>query len=424
MTIGLRGFRVLISGPADTAEDADLVRTLIHQWNDAHAASRGVVFLPLHYQSNAVPVYKDGVDGQYIINQQLTSNSDVVIGLFRYRLGTPTIRDERSGTVEEATIASLNGVAHLLFWDGSIPRNVTVDDSQRQEHSRLEHFRRSIESEAKGLYGTFESSEDLKKKIDLILWSHANSVQTERATAESEASGVEGLRLNVGARGPVWRSHDLDKLVRVFAESSARERKLSQSAASDFVESSVARKAELEVVMAANAGFPVVVEVSTMATRILDLRIEISFADVWGVTPENEKWHAAWRTPRSDFDRFGVDIVVPIFASLPRGSMSTWAERAYWEAHEGDVVLTVEVDDLRRKRTPSLIEDEVVLWIPEEFPDPDGGVVTYSWEASGQVGGETVTESGVGELEITSLDEVKSRLIRWWQGNSNEPDSD
>lgn len=423
MAIDLRGFRVLVSGPSDTAEDADLVRTIIHEWNDAHAISRGVVFLPIHYQTNAVPVYKDGVDGQYVINQQLTSNSDVVVGIFRYRLGTPTIRDERSGTVEEATIASLSGVAHLLFWNGSIPRSVTVDDSQRLEHSRLEEFRRSIESEAKGLYGTFESSEDLKKKIDLILWSHANSVQAKRGVGESKPSEVEGLRLSVKARGPAWRSHELDKLIRVFAETSARGRKLSQSVANDFVETSVGRKSELEAVMAANAGFPIVVEVSTMSTRVLDLRIEISFADVWGINPDSEKWHAAWRTPRSERDRFGVDLVVPAFASLPRGSMSTWAERAYWEAHEGDVVLTVEVDDLRKKRTPSLIEDEVVLWIPEEFPAPDGGVVTYSWEASGQVGGEIITESGVGELEITSFDEVKTRLLRWWRGNSNEHDS-
>lgn len=424
MTIGLRGFRVLVSGPSDTADDADLVRKWIHEWNDAHAISRGVVFLPLHYRENAVPVYKDGADGQYIINQQLTNSSDFVIGIFRHRLGTPTARDEHSGTVEEATIASLQGSAHLFFWNGPIPRSVTIDETQSRERSRLEEFRRSIESEAKGLYGTFESSEELKRQIDLILWSHANSVNPEGEAEEGKPSGGDGLRLNINARGPVWRSHDLGKFVEVFAESSARERGLSQSSTEAFIESTLNRRAELEAEMAANAGFPVVVEVSTMSTRVLDLRIEISFAEVWGASPKNEKWHEAWRTPRSELDRYGVNLVLPAISAFPRGSLSTWSERAYWEAHEGDVILTIEIDDLRKKRTPSRIEDEVVLWIPENYPAPGGGVVTYTWEASGQVGGETVTESGVGEVELTSFDEVKSRLLRWWGGSSNEPDSD
>ncbi len=82
---------VMISGPGDTAEEVEAVKATIAKWNSSHAKDMGVVFVPpQHHSTNTVPVLRAGVDGQAIINEQITDHADVILALFKYRLGTPT----------------------------------------------------------------------------------------------------------------------------------------------------------------------------------------------------------------------------------------------------------------------------------------------------------------------------------------------
>jgi len=91
-------FRVLIASPSDMPEERRAATDTIDEWNALHAATEGVVLLPVRWETHAMP--ETGVRPQDAINRQLVSECDILLGLFWTKLGTNTGVAE-SGTVEE-----------------------------------------------------------------------------------------------------------------------------------------------------------------------------------------------------------------------------------------------------------------------------------------------------------------------------------
>lgn len=432
MPTNLVGVTIMLSGPGDTANDIDVITDVIHKWNDNHGAAQKLIFLPVHYLQDVVPVYQPGADGQIVINQQITEKSDVVLCVFRHRLGTPTPRSGASGTVEEADIGQKNGFAHVLFWNGDIPRAVASSSSASAENQRLENFRASFETEPKGLYGLFESELALRAAVERILWSHVPHFAPSDAVKSLPESTESRPALTLDVLGPVWAVSRLDHLIRICAKKNANGQRLSAAATDQYIAFCLDRATELEEEFAANAGHPIVVGVSTDATRVVDLRVEIIFSDVCGVDPEDKHWKAVWQTPApqttSDPYRIGSDLQTINFDSPSfRGTMQTWPERASWTDDDGDTIVHVEIDDLRRRRTATRVTDDVVLWLPNSTDDAEDVAevqpnVTYSWEASGTVEGRTETWQGEGIVESTGMATVIERMLRWRGGEDNRPE--
>lgn len=66
--------------------------------NALHAAHVGVVLMPVRWETNASA--EMGGAAQDLINRQIVDDSDVLVGMFWTRLGTPTATNV-SGTAEE-----------------------------------------------------------------------------------------------------------------------------------------------------------------------------------------------------------------------------------------------------------------------------------------------------------------------------------
>jgi hypothetical protein len=81
-------FRVLIASPSDLSEERNIATDAVNQWNNMHAAHEGAVLLPVKWETHAMP--QSGTRPQQAINDQLVSNSDILIGMFWTRLGTST----------------------------------------------------------------------------------------------------------------------------------------------------------------------------------------------------------------------------------------------------------------------------------------------------------------------------------------------
>lgn len=90
--------RVMIASPGDVAEERKAVTEEIHRWNDANAAVRRLVLLPVKWETHTTP--QQGDSPQAIINRQLLDDADIVVAIFGTRIGTPT-EEYVSGTVEE-----------------------------------------------------------------------------------------------------------------------------------------------------------------------------------------------------------------------------------------------------------------------------------------------------------------------------------
>ena len=100
-----------------------------------------------------------GDRSQDIINKQILEKSDLLIGIFWTRIGTPTDNSD-SGSVEEIEKHISSGKPTMLYFS-EVPVNLqTIDQDQ---YSKLMTFKNKCFDE--GLVVTYNSIEDFKSKL-------------------------------------------------------------------------------------------------------------------------------------------------------------------------------------------------------------------------------------------------------------------
>jgi len=107
---------VMIASPSDVAEERQLVRDAIYEWNAIHSKQFSVML---------------GSRPQEIINKSILNDSDILIGIFWTRLGSPT-GEYVSGTVEEILKhCEKNKLASIYISKKSYPDNIDLQQLQR-----------------------------------------------------------------------------------------------------------------------------------------------------------------------------------------------------------------------------------------------------------------------------------------------------
>jgi len=156
MTIPLIAYRVLIASPSDVMLERASLQELIYEWNALNAESKGIVLLPVAWETHSYPAMGDRP--QAILNKQIVENSDILLGVFWTRVGTSTgIAD--SGTLEEIMHFSNSGKPiQLYFSDAPIPQD-KIDFSQI---SRLKTIKNDFR--AQGLLCEYKDLADFKEK--------------------------------------------------------------------------------------------------------------------------------------------------------------------------------------------------------------------------------------------------------------------
>jgi hypothetical protein len=96
---------------------------------------------------------------QAILNKQIGSDCDFVVGAFWTRLGTPT-GDAESGTAEEIENMRASGKEVLLYFSSAPAVPESIEPAQ---YEALTQYRKSLED--KGLYFKYESLSDLRDQF-------------------------------------------------------------------------------------------------------------------------------------------------------------------------------------------------------------------------------------------------------------------
>jgi hypothetical protein len=161
MTFAATVVRILIASPGDTGEARILLRDVIQDWNSLHAEDTNVMLLPVMWERDATPEMGDRPQG--IINRQLVDASDVLIGTFWTRLGTPTSEAE-SGTVEEIERFIRDGKPVLIYFS---QEPVVPSSIDAKEYERLDAFREGLK--ARGLFDGYSSQQELWRKASAAL---------------------------------------------------------------------------------------------------------------------------------------------------------------------------------------------------------------------------------------------------------------
>jgi hypothetical protein len=148
---------VFIASPSDVADERQVVRDVINDWNYIHAARDKMVLMPIGWETHSSPELSGRPQG--IVNERILKNCDVLIGIFWTRLGTPTGVAE-SGTVEEIQAHMEAGKPALVYFsEQPLPqKGFDVD-----QYKAVLDFKDWCHN--RGLVGNFESVEDFRRKL-------------------------------------------------------------------------------------------------------------------------------------------------------------------------------------------------------------------------------------------------------------------
>ncbi|CAE6760633.1 hypothetical protein R69776_03354 [Paraburkholderia nemoris] len=173
-------YKVLIASPGDVPGERQIIREVLHEWNAVNSEKRGIVLLPVGWETHSSPEMGD--HPQALINKQLASACDLLVGVFWTRLGTPTDQ-YMSGSVEEIEEhIKASKVAMLYF--SSAP--VELDSVDHEQYSRLKAFKESCKT--RGLFEPYSNLGEFKDKLYRHIQLKVN--QHESFNAEGPAEEV------------------------------------------------------------------------------------------------------------------------------------------------------------------------------------------------------------------------------------------
>lgn len=132
----IRLFSVFLSAPVDVTEEQLIVRGVIDDWNVQHGRASAARLELVYWRTHTFPT--TGARPQAIINKQAFDNSDIVVGIFWSRFGTPTGR-YGSGTEEELKRGIRKGKKVMVYFSRRAAPKMKV-----LERSKIDAFKKKI----------------------------------------------------------------------------------------------------------------------------------------------------------------------------------------------------------------------------------------------------------------------------------------
>lgn len=151
-------YKVMIASPSDVGAERSVVREVVGRWNNAHSDSRNIVLMPIGWETHSAPEMGDRP--QAILNRQISTECDLLVGVFWTRIGTAT-GEYASGSVEEIEEHMKAGKPTMLYFSAAPVVYGSVD---REQYDRLMVFKESCR--LRGVYEEYSDLSDFRQKFD------------------------------------------------------------------------------------------------------------------------------------------------------------------------------------------------------------------------------------------------------------------
>lgn len=155
-------FRVMIASPGDVTHERKATCEAIYRWNSQHSLESNIVLLPLCWELDAPQGVAD--NAQELINEHLIPNSDMVVGIFKSKLGRRSA-NFLSYTIEEIKKHTDYGKQAILFFGKPARTSVSVTDAKA--HLELLKFKEDIKQNIgkDALYKEYRSVNEFNNNI-------------------------------------------------------------------------------------------------------------------------------------------------------------------------------------------------------------------------------------------------------------------
>jgi len=148
---------VMIASPSDVAAERQIVRDVVHEWNAIHAKDRGIILMPVGWESHSSPTM--GARPQEIINKQILKDCDLLVAVFWTKFGSPTGK-AGSGTAEEIDEHIASGKPCLIYFSSE---PVVADSIDQSQYQALKVFERN--KMEKGLVARYSTKAEFREML-------------------------------------------------------------------------------------------------------------------------------------------------------------------------------------------------------------------------------------------------------------------
>ncbi|WP_378411392.1 hypothetical protein [Rhodocytophaga aerolata] len=173
----------MLASPSDVNDEREIARKIIWEWNYLYSIHKKMVLLPIGWETHSAPLLGDRP--QEIINKQVLGQSDLLIGIFWTRIGTPT-GNFISGSAEEIEAHIKTGKPVMLYFSN---KPVALDRVDNSQYQKLIAFKN--EYMQRGLIETFSSIEDFKNKFERQLAIMINTTSYFKGFEEAGVIAVQ-----------------------------------------------------------------------------------------------------------------------------------------------------------------------------------------------------------------------------------------
>ncbi len=175
-------YDLLISCPSDVAKYVPMIELAANYFNNQFGRSNDVVIRTIHWSKNAYPAM--GAPPQALLNRQIVDRSDMVVGLFWTKFGTPT-EEYGSGAEEEIERMIAQGKPVFLYF---LDVPVSPSEIDYGQYAKVREFKKR--HKADGIYFEIKDPEHLAVKLCDHLALHFGSVLQGPALKERNKPGT------------------------------------------------------------------------------------------------------------------------------------------------------------------------------------------------------------------------------------------
>ena len=158
-------YSVLISCPTDIKDEIAIINEVVNHWNEINSKNLNCIVSVSHWSVDSYP--ERGERSQQLVNKQIVTDVDVIVGIFWSHFGTSTGLF-RSGTEEELRLG-IKLEKDIMLYFSEIP--IPTDLVNKDELVKINSFKEEYKST--GVYWTFKSLEDFKciftRHFDLVM---------------------------------------------------------------------------------------------------------------------------------------------------------------------------------------------------------------------------------------------------------------
>lgn len=187
MTNNITVYDLLISCPSDVSEYLDILEKRVNHFNNFFGRSNKIIIRTNYWFKDAYSEF--GNTPQKLLNKQIVDSSDLILGVFWTRFGTPT-ENYDSGTEEEIErMLKMGKQVFLFFLDKPVnPLNINIEQFQK-----VQTFKNKYKD--KGIYFIVHDEEMLASKfrdnLELYFYSIIRGSELKKSNEKKQILWVD-----------------------------------------------------------------------------------------------------------------------------------------------------------------------------------------------------------------------------------------